>query len=625
MKKIYTYLTVTVAVIAFGLSASAEISDSTSTKQDPNEMQFREEMKPLNTVLMEWDMVRGEWMAENLVNMAYKRPLTPKPFEENFTLAELVDFLPKKDKDRVQTIISQRISASSQNTPLRKTSSREWLIMQKTFGTVGCKPISGRTYGDPHINTLDGKSYSFQTVGEFVLSKSRTSTFEVQTRQKASSTSVSLNIAAAMNVNGDRVAFYTNEYPDANIYEPIRVNGRVEMVNSKPVTLNNGGIIRRTSGNSYVVVWPTGEKTMINIRNTGRFPFMDVSVEVPSCNENEYFGLLGNANGNSRDDLTIDSRDMGKVGFQNELEAILNGRITRDQRDQERLTQEYISTQFAAAYRINTLTSLFDYGIGQSTTSFTNFNFPTHFQSISDLNDRERNRARRRCEEQGVRGNDLRGCIFDIAFVNVGPTPRRDIPRATTGQTLSRITIGSGTSTNPRLRGANPNRNWGNNDGTNRTTGIRGNSSAEEKKPNNAVSPVREVITPSKSPTQKPNRPVVTSKKPRVINKPAVFEPSTSSRPNTNTKPVGSTVNRPSNIKKPVRSISNPSTPVKATHRPTGSELKPRETPIRSSGGVSQSRGISSKKSSGTISRPSSSSKPRGTISSPRTISRGGR
>ena len=56
-----------------------------------------------------------------------------------------------------------------------------------------------------------------QSVGEFVLAKSNTGYFEVQTRQKASSTDFSLNVAVAMNVGGDRFCIYGGEKPDSDI------------------------------------------------------------------------------------------------------------------------------------------------------------------------------------------------------------------------------------------------------------------------------------------------------------------------------------------------------------------------------------------------------------------------
>ncbi|NJL85939.1 MAG: hypothetical protein HC886_08105 [Leptolyngbyaceae cyanobacterium SM1_1_3] len=77
-------------------------------------------------------------------------------------------------------------------------------------------PVQARSYGDPHIQTYDGLHYSFQTVGEFILSKSRDSSFEVQTRQGRvrDNNGLSLNTAVAMNVCGHRVAVYIED-PDA--------------------------------------------------------------------------------------------------------------------------------------------------------------------------------------------------------------------------------------------------------------------------------------------------------------------------------------------------------------------------------------------------------------------------
>ncbi len=75
--------------------------------------------------------------------------------------------------------------------------------------------IQGRSYGDPHINTYDQFHYTFQTLGEYILSKSRDGSFEVQARQGRvpGRDSLSLNTAVAMNVCGHRVGIYVRDFP----------------------------------------------------------------------------------------------------------------------------------------------------------------------------------------------------------------------------------------------------------------------------------------------------------------------------------------------------------------------------------------------------------------------------
>ena len=60
----------------------------------------------------------------------------------------------------------------------------------------------GRSYGDPHIKTYDGTSYSFQTIGEFVVSQSQDRQFVIQTRQHlfVEESDVTLNVGVALSI-----------------------------------------------------------------------------------------------------------------------------------------------------------------------------------------------------------------------------------------------------------------------------------------------------------------------------------------------------------------------------------------------------------------------------------------
>ena len=566
MEKYYNRL-FAVLLLSFGLNTAHAFNDSLA-ETDPTESQFSKEMKGLNTELMQWDMVRGEWMAQNLVNVAYSKPLTERPFEDEYTVAEFVDFIPDERRRKIQKIIETKVAPSNQNSATYD----KWLLMERTFGKVACPARTGRTYGDPHLSTFDGERYSFQTVGEFVLAKSTRTNFEVQTRQKASSSEVSLNIAAAMNVNGDRVAFYTNEYPDNNRFEPVRVNGNVTYIKATAFSLPNGGIIRKNSSKKYIVTWPTGEKVMVDLRRSGSFDFLNVNVEVPTCNSGEYRGLLGNANGNQADDLTLDGGR--NVAFRAPQNDVFGG-LSEAQRVQEKEYLRFIANEFGNVYRVNNVTSLFDYGIGQTTMTFTDLAFPRVHRSISDLPRGRRDRARRRCIDRGVSADNMNACVFDVAYIDIAPEPQRRIPRATEGVVLkpTRPTNGG------RTPGSNPNGtvdgdvNGGN---TNPIRTVDGNDNTKQPELVPAGNNKPAVITneeklPTPEKEVKPNRQPQTIKAP---SNPVVKEPVRQIEYKKPTKPVVRPSKEP--VKKPRYEPKPQPKPTVQPRKPVRTNPKPR-------------------------------------------------
>jgi len=77
-------------------------------------------------------------------------------------------------------------------------------------GTPCSEGGCGSSNGDPHLTTIDGRSYDFQAAGEFVLLRS--DAVEVQTRQEPyrRSTSVTINTAVAVAADGGRAAVHAD-------------------------------------------------------------------------------------------------------------------------------------------------------------------------------------------------------------------------------------------------------------------------------------------------------------------------------------------------------------------------------------------------------------------------------
>ncbi len=369
---------------------------------------FSKNFNPIRAELEEWDPIRGPWLSSSLEAMSKQEPIPDRTFPEDITPGQMVAALPENTRASIEQI-------AMKNTTGSEVEQTQWNEVRRVVVRpgAGCARRTARTYGDPHLVTFDGARYSFQTVGEYVLAKS-TSGFEVQARQKASGDDFSLNSAIAMNVSGDRVGIYSSDIPDGDHSTPVRVNGQaVQIPSNKAYFLKNGGTIRRT-GNTYEVLWPTGE--LVQTSFTGRF-MNDVSVQITDCSQGIFTGLLGNANGFANDDFRgmEDRQDLGSP---------FGGGILGDVSvEMERSRLAFLANQLGDEFRVTPITTLFDYGIGQSTLTFTDRSFPRVHRTINELPQDRRDAARRNCNQLGVSDLDMNGCIYDNVYLNMDPVP----------------------------------------------------------------------------------------------------------------------------------------------------------------------------------------------------------
>ena len=406
MRTITTIFILTSTVFSFHIFAQEKISNG---------------FEPIRKELHQWDVIRGAWLANSMEAIANDQPIPSRTFPENFTPNQMLRMVDVNTRNTIRNTANAN-RASELN-------SEFWNRVNRTVESSYCTPMQARTYGDPHMVSFDGARYSFQTVGEFVLTKSNKGDVEVQTRQKPQSDDFSLNTAVAMNVGGDRLAIYAEDYPDADYSTPVRLNGQSVHLTGSTYFLDHGGTVQK-SGQSYFVHWPNGESAEVKMRSTGGMAFMDVSVNILPCVVSSYSGILGNANGIERDDF-----DPGIIiprsGFEDPFD---------DDNYVNRERQAYIAKVIADKYRVSDFTTLFDYAIGRNTESYTDRSFPRVYRSVNDLDQRSRDRARQRCEQNGISSRDMNGCIYDNAFLNIEPVkePRINDPVAST-PTLRKI------------------------------------------------------------------------------------------------------------------------------------------------------------------------------------------
>ena len=286
-----------------------------------------------------------------------------------------------------------------------------WSVFRRMINLPYREIHIGKTYGDPHIQTFDGYKYSFQTVGEYTLCTNKKGNFEIQTRQQATGPSVSLNTATAMNVNGDTVCIYSKNHPDAFTNEPIRVNGSVfEMKNSTSL-LKKGGVIKIV-GKKITILWPTGEEVMVKLANNS----LNVVPKVYTSNNGEYFGLLGNANGNPADDLITYGGNFFKprAAFYELNDITSDSKIKKRVIKSEKNYKAELIKIFGDSWRITNHNSLFLYKPYENTLTYTNYFFPAEQFSLAEADKDEVRKAKKECQKAGVAGDEMEGCISDI-------------------------------------------------------------------------------------------------------------------------------------------------------------------------------------------------------------------
>ncbi len=279
---------------------------------------------------------------------------------------------------------------------------------------------TGTSYGDPHLITFDGFRYSFQTVGEYILAKSLSGDFELQTRQApVPGRQLSLNAGAAMKVGSDRIAFYAKFFPDSDTSTPLRVNGVPTTIQGESLSLPGGGTIYKQGSRSYLVQWATGEQVAIKEINVAGSQYMNVTPAALNSPGGQFTGLLGNLDGDPGNDLRTRSGSViPSKSTYGDIKNLVNrivpipGAIGQI----ENVVFDQLYKDFGNSWRVSQEESLFDYAPGQTTATFTDTSFPSQYRTLNALSPQQVEQAEATCLEAGVEPDLLEGCIFDVGF-----------------------------------------------------------------------------------------------------------------------------------------------------------------------------------------------------------------
>ncbi len=267
--------------------------------------------------------------------------------------------------------------------------------------------------GDPHIRTVDGVHYDFQSAGEFVAL--RGDGLEIQTRQTAIATTffpganaytglatcASLNTAVAARVGAHRVTYQPNlsGVPDP-LGLQLRVDGVLTALPPQGIDLGDGGRVAPSGGGAGAIEieFPNGTALVVT-------PGWWSSQQKWYLNVNAY-------------QTTASEGVMGALAPGSWLPALPDGSSLGPR--PAGLPARYVALYetFADAWRVEDGTSLFDYAPGTSTATFTVDSWPRQSapcelpaqRPVRPLDAAIAERLCRSVEDEGRRAN----CVFDV-------------------------------------------------------------------------------------------------------------------------------------------------------------------------------------------------------------------
>ena len=225
--------------------------------------------------------------------------------------------------------------------------------------------------GDPHLTTVDGVHYDFQSAGEFVALRDGNG-LQIQTRQTPVATTpwVSVNTAIAARVGKHRVTWQPNisGVPDPSGLQ-FRVDGVLTTIGENGLDLGSGGRVVKSIWDGIEIYFPDGTALFVTSNwwaNQSQW-YLNVHVFHTPATE----GIMGVIEPNS-----------------------------------------WLQEQFANTWRVTDKTSLFDYAPNKSTETFTLPIFPK--EKIPAMKPQNVVFAQNVCGEI-VDENMKKDCVFDVS------------------------------------------------------------------------------------------------------------------------------------------------------------------------------------------------------------------
>jgi hypothetical protein len=311
---------------------------------------------------------------------------------------------------------------------------------------------SGGGWGDPHLTTVDGVKYDFQSAGEFTAL--REPGFEVQTRQvpvastggglrnehTGLTTCVALYSAVAAKLGSSRVTLQPNGGGKPADQMELRVDGKLVTLSREGIDLSNGG-----KSNGRIV--QSGDNIEVTDANGTR---LVVTPQFWSGHDTWYLNI-------NVFDTTAREGTMGMIASESWLPALPDGSSVGSQPEGDAERYEVLYEKFADAWRVTDDTSLFDYPAGKKTADFTLDEWPRNnpqscaLEGQTPVQGTDQATAEAACAAI-ANPDHKKDCIFDVQVTGFegfakGYAAMKDLKPGPTGWT---IPTGSGGSEPPK-------------------------------------------------------------------------------------------------------------------------------------------------------------------------------
>lgn len=280
---------------------------------------------------------------------------------------------------------------------------------EKPCKTLCEKPKGkGGSNGDPHLTSMDGLHYDFQAAGEFLLLRSG-SDLEIQARQQAlpKSKDVTINTQFGIRAGQQRVTVS----PSGSDSPAVRLDGNLEPLPlDEPRTVPGGATLTRSGRGQVQVTWADGSRAEFRAIGTTSNA-LTVEIALSPTRTGKTTGMLGNFDGSLANDLV--GRDGRKVPYTLRPDDGWQVRRGKIKEEYTKTFSERLYKSWGESWRISQAKSLFDYGSGQTTATFTNRTIPRKVFDPDNLEGRAD--AERICREAGVTDSGpLEDCILDV-------------------------------------------------------------------------------------------------------------------------------------------------------------------------------------------------------------------
>lgn len=249
-----------------------------------------------------------------------------------------------------------------------------WYISVRTalMGPGNYSVSGANVLGDPHITTLDGVHYDFQGAGEFILLRTDSAGFELQSRMSPVATGAplppdphtglsscpSINTAAALRSPAHRITFQPGRGTRGAARRMlVRIDGRIVAVGSRGIVLGDGTRIWRE---------PQTGALGINLRSQWG---VKITPNWWAATKRWYLDYDFNA-------ATDATGIVGNIAERSWLPALADGSSVGGMPQSLADRYDVLYRKFADSWRVSAATSLFDYAPGTSNQTFADPRWP---------------------------------------------------------------------------------------------------------------------------------------------------------------------------------------------------------------------------------------------------------